>query len=360
MSKAYAASHALGSQRNGLNHVSMGMAGFDRNTGPIRGTDYPIYSDSLLDWYWTKGVQSVRLSFSWEAVQSNLGGSVPPTERGYADYWSDLTILLARFLARNIHVILAPWQYNSASRDTDIVYDDATFRDTDFAAFWRSFAVAINASTNQDQRISFELINEPHTHAESGHKAGDIGIGLDDWFACAQAAINSIRAEGAANTIFIPGMQYTGASSFTSNGSGAEWTMLRDPLDNIAATVHCYEGIGSNSPTVLRDAFFSLLAWARSNRVKVHVGEIAIDAGENGRSAWRSAFETAQAQWADWNDFCAANNDVLVGWNWWANSEAGWWNAGDSSDGSHWGLTLDNGASQTVYTDLIESTFQIR
>jgi hypothetical protein len=88
----------------------------------------------------------------------------------------------------------------------------------------------------------------------------------------------------------------------------------------------------------------------------VNVGEIAIDSGNNVRSSWRSTFSTARAQWANWDDFCRANNDVLVGWNWWANSEAGWWNAGDSAAGSHWGLTLDNGATQTVYADLIEST----
>src|SRR2546430_16988262 len=38
------------------------------------------------------------------------------------------------------------------------------------------------------------LINEPHTHDESGKQPGDVGISLTDWFACAQAAINAIRA----------------------------------------------------------------------------------------------------------------------------------------------------------------------
>src|SRR5450432_3583225 len=71
-----------------------------------------------------------------------------------------------------------------------------------------------------------------------------------------------------------------------------------------------------------------------------------------------SSFAAAQAQWSNWTAFCAANNDVLVGWNWWGNSEAGWWNEGDSCDpqGYHWGLTLDNGVTQTVYMDLIDSS----
>src|SRR5215467_9705411 len=137
----------------------MNMVGFDRDAGPIRGTNYPAYSDALLDWYGTKGVRSVRVLFTWEAVQSNLGGSVPSTKAGYADYWSDLTDLLIRLLARNIYIILSPWQYNSASKDTDIVYDDAPFSDLDFAAFWGRFAATVNRSVSQDQRVAFDLIN---------------------------------------------------------------------------------------------------------------------------------------------------------------------------------------------------------
>jgi hypothetical protein len=145
----------LGSQRNGLNHVSMNMVSFDRAVGPIRGTHYPTYSDSLLDWYRAKGVQSVRVLFTWEAVQPDPGGSVPSAKTGYADYWSDLTNLLIRLLARNIYVILSPWQYNSASKDTDIVYNDAAFRASDFAAFWSGFALSINRSISRDQRLAF-------------------------------------------------------------------------------------------------------------------------------------------------------------------------------------------------------------
>ena len=47
----YPATHMLGSRRNGLNHVSMNLGTFDRETGPLRATNYPLYSDALLDWY---------------------------------------------------------------------------------------------------------------------------------------------------------------------------------------------------------------------------------------------------------------------------------------------------------------------
>jgi endoglucanase len=346
----------MSQQRNGLNLVSMNIAGFDRATGPIRNTNYPVYSDQLLNWYQAKNVKSVRLMFTWEAVQSAAGGAIPSPAPGYTDYWADLIGVLSRLLARDIYVILAPWQFNPASRDTDIVYDGASFTPADFADFWGKFAAAVNLLTGNDQRVAFDLINEPHTHAESGNRPGDLGISLTGWFQLAQAAIDAIRGSGATNTIFVPGMQYTSASSFTTNGSSNQWLTLTDSLNNISVTAHCYDGLGSDSPTVLRDSCSTLVTWARANGITVNIGEIALDAGSNGRPSFCSDFATAQAQWSDWASFCAGNEDVLVGWNWWGNSAAGWWNQGDScdSEGFHWGLTLDDGATQTIYMDLIE------
>jgi hypothetical protein len=356
----FPANHVLGAQRNGVNHVSMNLGNLDRAAGPVRGTDYPVYPDALLDWYQSKGMTSIRLMFTWEAVQSTLGGPVPAPGANYATYWADLTGLITRLLARGLTVTLAPWQYNPASGDTDIVYNGAAFTPADFAGFWGKFAAAVNAATGNDQRVAFDLMNEPHTHAESGNRPGDIGISLTDWFTSAQAAITAIRSAGATNTIFVPGMAYTAASSFVSNGSAARWLTLADPLASLAVTVHCYSGLGTSSPTALSTACADVVSWARTNGVKVQVGEIAIDAGPNGRPTFGSTFATAQAQWNDWRQFCLANDDVLVGWNWWGNSAAGWWNQGDSQDpnGFHWALTLDDGTSQTVYTTLIEATFR--
>lgn len=380
----YPANHFLGAQRNGVNHVSMNLSDFNNVSGPVRGTNYPVYPDALFTWYRNKNVKSVRLMFTWEAVQPTLNGPVPGTTAGYADYWADLAerqvsgtdsstgrplpvSVLKRLLDNDIYVILCPWQYNSKSGvkptgefigDTDIVYNDAAFTPASFAAFWAKFAAAINGVTANDPRVAFDLINEPHTHAESGTKNGDIGISVTNWFACAQAAINAIRGTGATNTIFVPGMAYASASSFTSNGSAAAWASLTDPHKNIAVTAHCYEGLGSSSPTVLRDACSALVSWARTNGFKVNIGEVALNAGNNGRATFCSTFLTAQAQWADWKSYCLANTDVIVGWNWWGNSTSDWWNQGDSCDpeGYHWGLTLDDGVTQTIYMDLIEAT----
>jgi endoglucanase len=352
----YPTDHFLGRQRNGLNHVSMNLSGFDRNNGPVQGTNYPVYSDQLLDWYRLKRVESVRLLFTWEAVQSARGGPVPSRGAGYATYWADLIDVVKRLLARGIYVIVGPWQYNANVADTDIVYDSAAFTSAEFSDFWGKFAAAINAATGSDQRVAFDLINEPHLPGN-----GRVGITLANWFSYAQFAINDIRAAGAANTVFVAGMDYTATTTFTTNGSAARWLTLADPAKNVAASAHCYLDSADLSPTAIVDACSAFVSWARTNGAKVNVAEIAINAGPNGRATTCSSFAAAQAQWSNWTAFCAANNDVLVGWNWWANSEAGWWNEGDSCDpkGYHWGLTLDNGVTQTVYMDLIDSSILV-
>jgi aryl-phospho-beta-D-glucosidase BglC (GH1 family) len=253
-------------------------------------------------------------------------------------------------LSRGIYVSLSPWQFNAASADTDITYDSASFTAANFADFWGKFAYAIHLATGGDQRVAFDLINEPHTHAESGNRAGDIGISLANWSAASQAAITAIRAYGVSNTIFWPGMSYTGASDFLSNGSAAAFLALTDPLSNLAVSVHCYDQFNahSTSATSHRNACSALVTWARTNKVLVQIGEIASDTGgDHSVSSGQAA-----AAWADWEAFQAANSDVLVGWCWWGVSQAGWW----ASDDYHWGPTLDNGSTTTKYWTLIGSS----
>jgi len=245
----YPTDHFLGRQRNGLNHVSMNLAGFDRNNGPVQGTNYPVYSDPLLDWYRLKRVESVRLLFTWEAVQSALGGPVPSPGAGYATYWADLVDVVKRLLARGMYVIVGPWQYNASVADTDIVYDSAAFTSADFSDFWGKFAAAMNAATGNDQRVAFDLINEPHLPGN-----GRVGITLANWFSYAQSAINAIRTAGAENTVFVAGMDYAGAATFTTNGSAAQWLTLANPAKNIAASAHCYLDSANLSPTAIVDA----------------------------------------------------------------------------------------------------------
>jgi endoglucanase len=348
----YLRDHFLGSVRNGTNLVSLNLnlllwTGWEQaRVAPVKGTHYPSYPPSLFAWLARKKVRSVRLLFSWEAVQVDPMGAI----KSFPSYWTDLTNVLNELLARNIYVTLAPWQQDVKSAtnpsDTGIKYRGLPITEPVFADFWSKFSRAVSAETGNDQRVAFELINEPH--------APDVT--LDEWFTLAQVAIDAIRAAPGSvrNTILVPGMNYDSAAYFVNNGSAAKFSALTDPEKNLGVTVHCYPYQGTNvaNPQGVGAEFGPLVNWARTNGVKVHVGEVAIDAGEpNGNRA------LADQQWQDWAKFCVNNSDVLVGWNWWATSVQGWWGPGDSSpDGRRWPLTLDSGGSNTTYMDVIESS----
>ena len=73
----------------------------------------------------------------------------------------------------------------------------------------------------------------------------------------------------------------------------------------------------------------------------------------------------AQDKSADWNDFCRDNDDVLMGWNWSADTTKnwGWPDEGscqvgkpDIAGGRNWALTHDDGAKATVHAVLIKPT----
>jgi aryl-phospho-beta-D-glucosidase BglC (GH1 family) len=374
-----------------VNHVGLEGSSFP-STGPVRYTDYPVASVPLLDWYvTTMGMRLVRIVFSWEAVQNNtMPMQLPlaniPGTGGYKDYWDDLvgpTGIVNRLIDRDVYVVLGMYQHNPQSGDTDIVYKGESFTAEHFAAFWGEFATAVNNAVTalppgaaRKKQVGFDLINEPHE--QNAFVPNDKGITLAKWKDCAQKAIDKIRATpGNTNTIFVPGMGYASASGFVTNGSDAMWATLTDPLNNIAVTAHCYDGTHklpgqapSNKPTdVLRKACEPLIGWARTKGVKVHIGEIAIDAGLNGCSNE----PLAKSQWADWKKFCLENNDVLIGWNWWANTQTpGWdWSEGGScTDERQWRLARGskedpNVYEPSVYANLIKGSlpvpaFQIR
>lgn len=399
----YPTDHMLGLRRNGVNHV--GLENPFRHNGfsePVEGTTYPVTTVALLDKYAVDPVglrlRSARVVFSWESVQKNPDplpqpfaaaamGAVPDNVGGFGTYWSNLVRLVIRLIDRGIYVTVVPWQYNknanSGAGDTDITYNDKSFEAEHFADFWGKFATAINqavmtglppdpefpAHPGRRDRLAFDLINEPH---EPRPTDGTVGITLAKWQTCAQAAIQAIRANPAnTNTIFVEGLGYASPNRDTQLLNPADpdsifWNVVRpsDPLNKIAISAHCYNAtrvmVGetpSQKPTdALRVACKDLVDSARKHGFKVHIGEVAVDAGVGGCSD----FATAQNQWADWGKFCLENDDVIVGWNWWGNTSSTWgWSEegsckfGDANaDGPRtWALTQDDGAKWGTPTE---------
>jgi len=326
-------------------------------------------------------------------------GEIPAaTTGGYKDYWDDLVKLVIRFIDRGIYVTLCPLQHNPSvgdSGNTDITYRGNSFEAEHFADFWGKFATAINNSVagglppdpghpggfppdaTRPNKLAFDLINEPH---ESGG-GNDKGITVVEWNRVAQLAIEAIRNNANRNTIFVEGMGYASThldEHRIPNPVGTFpvflWQGLSDfPFHNVAISAHCYDGIrilpGSGAPVekpfdALRTACKDLLDWARVHCLKVHIGEVAVDAGIYGCSD----LPHAQSKWDDWSNFCLEYDDVLVGWNWWANTSETWgWDVGGSCQKNHpdqegsrtWALTQDDGETSTVHADLIKASIPV-
>jgi aryl-phospho-beta-D-glucosidase BglC (GH1 family) len=396
----YPTDHVLGLPRNGVNHVGMETPFRTKNvTEPVQFTTYPVTSATLLQKYADLGMRSARVVFSWESVQKNPDplprpfvaaamGAVPFNMGGFGVYWTNLAKLIIRLIDRGVYVTVGPWQYNkdavNGNGDTDITYNDKFFDKEHFADFWGKFATAINqavaagfppdpefpADPSRPDKLAFDLINEPHAPRPAD---GTVGITVADWVACAQAAIQAIRANPAnTNTIFVEGMGYASPTRDTHRVNPANpqllWELLNDQpptLKRIGVSAHCYEGTvklpgaaPSAKPTnAMRNAFNDLVVWARQKGFKVHIGEVALDAGVNGCSD----IATATAQWNDWTQFCLENDDVLVGWNWWGNTSStwGWSLEGSCSDARNWALTQNNGATWSTYVDVMRDNDSI-
>jgi hypothetical protein len=390
----YPTDHTLGLQRNGVNHV--GMENSFRGQGftePVQGTTYPVTSAALLQKYADLGMRSARVVFSWESVQKNPDplprpfvaaamGAVPFNMGGFGVYWTNLAKLVIRLIDRGVYVTVGLWQSNKNANngkgDTDITYNDKSFDKEHFADFWGKFATAINqavaagfppdlefpANPNRPGKLAFDLINEPHAPRPAD---GTVGITVADWAASAQAAIAAIRANPAnTNTIFVEGMGYASVrrdahlSNPANPASPLLWELLNDPLKRIGISAHCYDAtvklpgeVPSAKPTkALANACADLVDFARKKGFKLHIGEIAVDAGVSACGT----LATAKDQWNDWNQFCLENDDVLVGWNWWGNTSKtwGWSFDGSCSDSRTWALTQDDGNTWSPYVDVMQ------
>jgi len=391
----YPTDHPLGRPRNGVNHVGMETPFRNRPQGytaPVQGTTYPVTSAALLQKYADLGMRSARVLFSWESVQQNpdplprpfnaaLMGAVPFTTGGFGVYWTDLVKLVIRLIDRGIYVTVAPWQYNkdanNGNGDTDITYNDKSFDKEHFADFWGKFSTAINqavaagfppdpefpANPGRQDKLAFDLINEPHAPPVTPN--GTVGITVGNLVAYAQAAIDKIRATPAnTNTIFVEGMGYASArrDAHLSGAAGSPllWELLNDPLKRIGISAHCYEAtvkLPGEAPSpkpinAIADACADLVDFARTKGFKIHIGEVAVDAGVGGCSN----ITTAKGQWNDWNQFCLENDDVVVGWNWWGNTSQtwGWPFEGSCSDTRTWALTQDNGTTWSPYVTVMQ------
>jgi len=260
--------------------------------------DYRWPTNAEVDYYVSKGMNTFRVGFKWERLQSAAYQSFQTA------YAAKLDALVSYATATGAKVILNPHNF---ARYYGSTIGSSQVPNAVFSDFWSK----LSAKYASNPRVMFNLVNEPNT------------MPTEQWVSAANAAIAAIRKTGAQNIIIVPGNAWTGAHSWTSNSYGTPNSVamldIVDPIDKSIFEVHQYlDGDSSGSAydcvstTIGTQRMKPFIDWLRANNKKGFVGEFA-----GGRNA------TCNAAVNDMLTTLHASSDVLVGWLWWA-AGPGW------------------------------------
>jgi len=259
--------------------------------------DYTVPTNSEVDYFTGKGMNTFRLPFLWERLQGQQNGPFNATFLGYIDGFVNYAT------GKGAYVILDP--HNYARYFGQVIGQGVPT--TVFANLWQNLADHYKGNA----KVIFGLMNEPH----------DMPTEL--WLTDANAAIVAIRATGATNLITIPGNAWTGAASWSANWYGTAnaqvMTGVKDSGNNFVFEVHQYLDSDSSgthpecvNTTIGSDRLIDFTNWAKQHGYKAILGEWA--GGSN--AVCNSAI-------TDILNFIDKNSDVIVGWTWWGGGP--WW-----------------------------------
>ena len=152
--------------------VNLAGAEFDH------GTFWPTSQE--VEYFFGKGMNTIRVPFRWERLQPTLGGGFD------ASQIAGLDGIVAEITSRGGWAILDPHNY---ARYNGQLIGSAAVTNDDFADLWTRLATRYGPN----ERVVFGLMNEPHS------------MPTEQWLSAANAAIAAIRAAGADNLVLVPG-----------------------------------------------------------------------------------------------------------------------------------------------------------
>lgn len=278
--------------------VNLSAADFNPYALPgTYGTDYTWPTEAELDYFASKRMNVVRVPFRWERLQPGPMGEFDAAEVARMDAFIDdatgheLTVIL------DVHNYARYWG--------GLVIEGRPIEE--YTDLWRRLAERYR----DEPLVIFGLMNEPHD------------LATENWLAAANAAIAAIRAAGAHNLLLVPGNAWTGAWSWHDTWYGTPnatlLTGVVDPDDNFAIEVHQYldwDSFGTSadcvSGTIGSERIAAFTEWARSHGVRAFLGETG--AASN---------PICDAAVDDLLTRLELDNDVWMGWTWWAAGP--WW-----------------------------------
>ena len=267
--------------------------------GGVINVNYTYPSEQTVRYFAEKGMNTIRLPFRWERLQPVLGASFDGDE---LKRLKDAVDLIQK---HGMAVVLDPHNYAYYDK-TQLKQPPAT--DLAFGDFWARLAVEFS----NRKGVAFGLMNEPHD------------IKAPDWLELANTAIRSIRTVGARNLILVPGTNWTGAYSWSTDvlGGGANGTVMlgvKDPIDFYAFEFHQYLDADSSGTHAVCDGsdgakkgLLDVTDWLRKNGKRGFLGEFGVPGSQPCLDGLKAVF-----------GIMADNSDVWLGWTYWAAGE--WW-----------------------------------
>lgn len=288
----------------GIKWRGVNLSGAEYNLGVVPGRygyQYTYPSATAVDYFQAKGMNLVRLPFSWDRLQPVLNAPLDATEL------QRLTTFVNSTTAKGVTVLIDPHNYG---RYRQQVIGSTGVPHSAFGDFWARLAAAFRGNP----KVIFGLMNEPY------------GMTTENWVGAANTAIRRIRSAGATNTIAVPGNAWSGAHSWAANwyGTPNATAMLQilDSGNNMVFEVHQYLDADSSgtsgtcvSTTIGAERLATFTAWLRTNGKRGLLGEFA--AANN--DACKQALTGMLA-------YMQSNSDVWAGWSYWL---AGAWSSND-------------------------------
>ena len=260
------------------------------------GTDYVMPSNSEIDYYASKGMNVIRLPFLWERMQPVQNGPLNQT------YLSQIDSVVNYAASKGIKVDLDLHNYGFGyGNEVGSSGTPASSLDN----LWSQVASHYASNSN----VIFGIMNEPYAQS------------AQDWATTEETAVKAIRSTGATSQeILASGTGYDGGSSWVSSGNAAVLaSTVIDPNHNMAFEVHTYfdsDGSGTSSsvvsPTIGVDRLTDVTNWAKTNGVKLFLGE-------TGAASDPASLTTLSNTLA----YVQQNNDVWQGGTYWAGGA--WW-----------------------------------
>lgn len=287
-----------------------------QGSSPVSGTHYLFISNAEVDYLLAKGCNCFRLLFTWEAMQPVPLAAIPGTGN-FGTYYSKFKALVDYITSKGASVIIDIHGGLDAGFAAYFgvkigsTYQGYPVADL-FVDLWSKLATIFKSNV----LVMFGITNEPSNMPTA------------TWFTAAQRVINAIRLTGSKNKILMPGVDYTGAGTWTAD-SGPGWDNangtgkpLTDPASNLAVQVHMYfDADGGGGDTTIASADIgvtrmkNVVTWARARGLTVFLAEVGLAASNS----------LAASAWQQLQAYLTANQDVVIGFTFWACGPASWW-----------------------------------